>query len=145
MPSNSEIRTLFFAQGVDISLPSGVLNDEGEIDIPNNQNPAVTTGLSFDLATYREVIFDYGIRRRTDSTTGLIEGGRMRLTSNPDGVGAAKWILKWDNKNDEGVSPGVTFSKSVVGNVVDLMALTTNLAGANHHCYFTYSLTTFLV
>lgn len=145
MPSNSEIRTLHFSQGVDITLPAGVLDEQDEIDLANNQ-AAITTGLTFDLLTYREIIFDYTIRRRTDSTTGLIERGKMRLTANPDGAtDADKWILSWDSKNDEGTVPGVTFTVTVASGIATLKYATTNVAGANHHCFWSYALTTFLV
>ena len=140
---NSEIRTLHFAQGVDVDSALS-LEETGDIDLANN-TANQDLSLSYDLAEYREIVFTYTIRRRTDSTTGLIERGQIRLTADPDGAGALKWILSTESKNDEGVSPGVTFSKSVVGNVVDLQASTTNLAGANHHCYVNWTLKTLLV
>lgn len=144
MPSNAQIRTIKFMQGVSVTGGSSVLNDSDTLNLLNNVINQSTL-LSFDLSAYREVIFDYTIRRRTDTTTGLIERGRMRLTANPDGVGANKWILSWDNQNDEGVSTGITFSKSVTGNIVTLLYSSTNLAGAAHECDFSYALTSFLV
>lgn len=144
MPSNAQIRTIQLAQGVAIDPPANVLDDQGEKIFLNNLSSQPIPGLSFDLNVYREIIFDYGIRRRTDSTTGLIEGGRLRFVSNPDGVGADKWIIKTDHKSHEGTSPGVTLSKSVTGDVLDIIGDTTNLAGANHLCVLDWKLTIFL-
>lgn len=145
MPSNSQLRNIHFAQGVEITLPVTVLNDSDELDLANNQ-AALSTGITVDLTTTRELIFDYTIRRRTDLTTGLIERARMRLTANPDGVlQADKWILSWDFQNNEGVTPGVTFTITVAAGIATLKYATTNIAGANHHCYWSYSLTTFLI
>ncbi len=140
---NSEIRTLHFAQGVDVDSAIAI-EETGDIDLANN-TASQDLDLSYDLAEFREIIFTYSVRRRTDSTTGLIERGQIRLTADPDGAGALKWILSTESKNDEGTTPGVTFSKSVTGNVVDLLASTSNIAGANHHCYVNWNLKKFLV
>lgn len=144
MPSNAQIRTLKFMQGVSVSGGSSILNDSDTIQLLNNVSNQSTL-LTYDLNVYREVILDYTLRRRTSTTTGLIERGRMRLTANPDGVGANKWILSWDNQNDEGAASGITFSLSVVGDIVTLLYTSTNLAGAAHECDFSYALTSFLV
>lgn len=135
---NSEIRTLHFAQGVEVEPADGIVEESGNISLANNTADQ-DTGLSFDLNDYREVGVHYSIRRRTDSTTGLIERGYLRLTADPDNVGDS-WILSHPERNDEGTTPGVTFSKDVVGDVVTLEASTTNLAGDNHECIVSYRL-----
>jgi hypothetical protein len=149
MSTNAEIRTIQFMQGVDVVLPASVVDDSGNKIILNNASNA-STGLTFREDVYREIIIDYSVRRRTDTTTGLVERGRMRLTNNPDAVLLAnRWILSWDNQNDEGTSPGVTFAVVVTDDagvaVADLQYSTTNLAGANHDCKMSYALTSFLV
>lgn len=150
MPTNAELRTVQFSQGVEINLPSGVLDDNGQKIIINNA-ANTTTGLKFKDNAYREVIIDYSIRRRTDTTTGLIERGRLRLTANPDALLLAdRWILSYDNENDNGALTGVTLSMLITdegGGVsqVDLLYTSSNLAGANHNCVMSYALTSFLV
>jgi hypothetical protein len=151
MPTNAEIRTIQFMQGVAVSLPASVLDDSGNKLILNNAANA-STGLKFDIDVYREVIIDYSLRRRTDATTGLIQRGRMRLTANPDALLLAdKWILSEEFKNDEGTPPGITFSILVAPTLddasaeVDLLYSSTDLIGANHDCVMSYALTSFLV
>lgn len=150
MPTNAELRTIQFAQGVEVNLPANVLDDTGNKVVINNAANQ-STGLVFKDDAYREVIVDYSIRRRTDTTTGLIERGRLRLTSNPDGALLAdKWVLKWDSQDNEGIETGVTLAKVVTdlgGGVtqVDLQYTSDNLAGANHACVMSYALTSFLI
>jgi hypothetical protein len=144
MSSNSTIRTIHFAQGVEITS-SIVLDDAGELDLVNNQS-ALSTGLTFDLLVTREASFDYLIRRRTDTPYVAIERAVIRLTANPDGAtDPEKWILSQEFKNNEGVVSGVTFTLSVTAGVATLMYATTNIAGANHHCYFNYLLSSKLI
>lgn len=146
MPSNSDIRTIHFAQGVDITLPAGVLDDSSDKVVLNNASNA-STGLTFDRATYQEVIIDYAIRRRTDSVAERWTRGRMRLIASQDAVlDANKWALEFDFEADRpSGSPEVTFSIVVTAGVVDLQYSSTNWAGANHQSNFYYKLTTFLV
>ena len=154
MPSNAEIRTLQFMQGVEVDLPSNVLDDTGNKIVINNAANQ-STGLVFNANTYREVIIDYSIRRRTDDTVAagdvIIEGGQIKLTSNPDAALLInKWLKKHMEREDEGVFPGVTFDLEITddgeGNaIVDLLYTSTNLAGANHNCVMSYALTSFLV
>lgn len=145
MPSNADIRTVHFAQGVDITLPAGVLDDSSSKVIVNNAASA-STGLTFDRNTYQEVIIDYAIRRRTDSVAERFERGRLRLTARQDAVvDADKWFLAFDHKADEDLSPTVAFSISVTGDIVTLLYTSSNMAGTNHECSMYYKLTTFLV
>lgn len=152
MPSNAAIRTIQFQQGVEVDLPANILNDTGEKIIINNSTNA-STGLTFRDDTYREVVIIYSIRRRTDATAlagdVIIERGQLRLTANPDAALLAnRWILKFDNQDDEGIASGVIFSISITDDagvaVVDLQYTSTNLAGANHECFMSYGLTSFL-
>ena len=144
MPSNSAIRTLHFSQGVEITLPAGVLDDSSDKVVLNNAANA-STGLTFDRTVYQEVIVDYAVRRRTDTVAERWERGRMRLIASQDAVvDANKWALEFDNQFDRGNSPEVTFSIAVVAGVVDLQYTSTNWAGANHQSNFYYKLTTFL-
>lgn len=154
MPTNAQIRTIQFMQGVEVSLPASVLDDAGNKIIINNASNA-STGLTFSDKVYREVLIDYSIRRRTDDTAlagdVIIEGGQLKLTANPDAALLAdRWLLKIFEKEDEGVASGVTFSINITTNVdgdaiVDLLYTSTNLAGANHDCKMSYALTSFLV
>lgn len=150
MPSNAELRTIQFSQGVEVILPANVLDETGNKIVINNAANQ-STGLTFSDGIYREVIIDYSIRRRTDTTTGLIERGRLRLTSNPDAALLAnKWVKSYDFQNNEGVDTGVTLSIAVTDNgdgtrTVDLQYTSSNLAGANHNCMMSYALTSFLV
>lgn len=150
MPTNAELRTIQFSQGVEVNLPANVLDDTGNKVVINNAANQ-STGLKFKDNAYREVIVDYSIRRRTDTTTGLIERGRLRLTANPDALlDANRWILSYDNENDEGALTGVTLSTLVTVDIdgiaeVDLLYTSTNLAGANHNCIMSYALTSFLI
>lgn len=154
MPTNAEIRTIQFMQGVEITLPASVLDDSGNKIIINNASNA-STGLTFSDLSYREVIIDYSIRRRTDDTVTagdvIIEGGQIKLTANPDApLLANRWIKKHSEKEDEGVVSGVTFSIAVLDNLdgtttVDLLYTSTSIAGANHDCKMSYALTSFLV
>lgn len=146
MPSNAQVRTIHFAQGVDIDLPSGVLDDSNDSVILNNAVNA-STGLTFDRSVYQEIIIDYAIRRRTDDPayTERWERGRTRLIASQDAVvDADKWSLEEDYKLDKGASPQITLSKAVTGDVVDLRYTSTNWPGANHESNFYYKLTTFL-
>lgn len=152
MPTNAQIRTIQFMQGVDVSLPASVIDDAGNKLIINNSANA-STGLTFRENVYREVVITYAIRRRTDTTalagSVIVERGTIRLTSNPDAALLAnRWIIAQE-KDNEGVATGVTFSTSVTLDgadaVVDLLYTSTNLAGANHDCVMSYALTSFLV
>lgn len=145
MSSNSSIRTLHFAQGVEVVLANGILDESNTIDLANNL-VTVISQLPFDLLIYREIVFNYTIRRRTDAPATRFERGQFRLTANPDGAtDPDKWIIAWDFKNDEGVASGVVFTLNVTAGVVELQVAVDNMAGANHHCFWSYELTTFLV
>lgn len=153
MPSNAEIRTINFAQGINVTS-ANVVDDVGEKIIINNAANQ-STGLTFSDLLYREIIITYSIRRRTDDTALagdlLLEGGVLKLSANPDAAALAdRWILKHTEKEDEGVPVDVAFDIDVTddgsGNaVVDLQYTSSNLAGANYECYMSYSLTSFLV
>lgn len=145
MASNAQLRSLYFATGVEITPPSGLIDDADTVSLANNQTAQALIATTFDLALYKEIIFDYSIRRRTDTPVEYIERGRFRLTAMPDQAGAAKWVLAWDFKSNEGTGPGITISKSVAGNIVSLLYDSTNLAGANHACTFAYKITPLLV
>lgn len=154
MPTNAEIRNIQFMQGVEVDLPSNVLDDTGNKIVINNAANQ-STGLTFNALSYREVIITYSMRRRTDTTVAagdvIIEKGQIRLTSNPDAALLAnKWIFDHEEQRNEGISPEVTFDKLVtddgLGNaIVDLLYSSSNLAGANHNCVMSYALKSFLV
>lgn len=153
MASNAEIRTVNFAQGINVTS-ANVVDDVGDKIIINNAANQ-STGLTFSDLVYREVVITYSIRRRTDATAlageVLLEGGVIKLSANPDAALLVdRWIKKHTEKEDEGIPPGVTFSLLITddgsGNaVVDLLYTASNLAGANHDCVMSYSLTSFLV
>lgn len=155
MPSNAEIRTLQFMQGVEVDQPSSVLDDTGNKIVINNASNQ-STGLVFNALTYREVVITYTMRRRTDATAlagdVIIEKGQIRLTSNPDAALLAnKWIKDHEEQRNEGISPGVTFDLDITddgdGNaVVDLLYSSSNLSpSAGHNCIMSYALKSFLV
>lgn len=149
MPTNAELRTIVFSNGTQVDLPPGVLDSSGKKIVVNNAADQAS-GISFADNVYREVIFDFSIHRRTDDTTGLIERGRFRFTANPDALlDDDRWIISYDNENDEGTPTGVTFGKQVTVDddvaTVEWLISSTNLAGTNHDCVVSYALTSFLV
>lgn len=148
MPSSSEIKTLQFMQGVEVTLPPTVLDDFGKILLNNNQANQNLTGFNFDITKFREVHIMYALYRRTDTAGEIVERGELWLSARPEqGVVANKWVLDQLIKKDEGTDVGVTFDVLVdpVTNWAQVRASTTDIAGANHQCAFRYHLRTLAI
>lgn len=143
MASNAEIRTINFAQGVEVTLPDDVTPESSNFSLANNTADQ-DTGITLENDVVNGAVIEYEILRRTDSTTGLIEVGKIYLKVDPDGLtDADKWLM-FHNKEQVDPGPGVTFSMdtSTPGEMT-LEASTTNVAGANHSCVVSYKLTQF--
>lgn len=143
MSLNSTIRNVRFAQGVEISLPIDVLESTGELDLPNNSSN-VDTGviISSDRAGGAEVSFI--VRRYTVEEGERIENITYRVVNIPSAVNPSdKWILVRPYKSDEGISTEVTFSLSVDGNNVKILASTSLLSGTGHECTIYYRVSLF--
>lgn len=137
-------RIVTFADGFS-SSSAPTPSDSSVIDLSNNTSNQ-DTNLDYNLTTYRMVKISYSIRRFTDSNaSGRIETGKLTFVADDNqALQADKWVMFQDRSVD-GTDPGVTFSKSVTSGVLTVLASTTNLSGANHHCYFSYSIEYVLV
>jgi hypothetical protein len=139
--AENEIKTLQFQQGVDLDTPPQEFSSSGKASLSNNQSAIILNNFTFDIATIRRVAIRYSAHRKTDTPFEEVQSGVINLVAKPgQALDANKWVLRHSNREDDGVSIGLTFSISVSSGVVALNYATTNLAGANHELTFYYDI-----
>lgn len=101
-------------------------NTGTDLNIANNQgSPTDLTGLLFDSATYRGVVLEYDMRRKTDSSERRSIGVLQLIYT----TGGSAWSIISDNSNDEVIHHGVTFSVTAGG---QLQYTSDNQSGSNY-------------
>ena len=99
----------------------------------------------FDLEDYQEIIFDWHVKRGSDTEAERYFDGRMRIKIRRREVADNdKALLTEDFKADEGVSPDVVFFLETGPVKTTLKYVTGNISGANYYGKFYAKLTRFL-